>query len=166
MIGDYCIEIKGDREAALAMERMAQSVEPNRLWAMQEAAKETVAIMKDLVPVRTGSLASSIDYDLRLTGDDVTAEIGPNDAYWGRPVGRAVELGRLPKTGHFPNWFDIAVRYGLSTAVAYKAAKTIFERGTLPGLRFVQKTLEIIKAPFLEIGIAAAEKIAGEWTKY
>jgi len=160
-IGDWIVEIKGDKEVAMALSRMADMVGPTLAKEMMKSAQEAANVMKDNVPVKTGSLKRSISYDIKGRGDEVSAEIGPSDSKWGRPVGRAVELGRTPGGG-FPNWLDIQARYGVSTAVAFRIAKSIWGKGS-KGLHFVQKSLSNIESVFERRGIRATMEIVQQW---
>lgn len=156
------VELKGVDDIIKGLSRMLNSVQPESLTMMERASSETADLMKSNIDSRSGSLASSIDYKVKSLGNTIESEIGPDDGeFGGRPVGRAVELGRSPGGG-FPNWFDIAARYGVSTNVAFLMAKKIQQQGT-QGLRFVEKTYGQILGIFNKYGVEVIYKIANRY---
>lgn len=156
------IELNGVEEVAAGINRMATEIQPQILAMMESASTETAQLMKSNIPNRSGSLANSIDYSLKIMGNTIESEIGPNDsAFGGRPVGRAVELGRTPGGG-FPNWFDIAARYGVSTSVAFLIAKKIQREGTM-GIKFVERTFSKIVNLFEKYGLEVVYRIANRF---
>lgn len=153
------VKIEGTEVIINGINKMAASVLVEEKTVLTMAASETASLMKGNIDSRSGSLANSIDYKL----DGLTAYIGPNDGrFGGRPVGRAVELGRSPGGG-FPNWFDIAARYGVSTPVAFAMAKSIQQKGTQPGLRFIAKTFSQIVGIFTKYGIEVIYNIVNRF---
>jgi hypothetical protein len=157
-MGGFNIQMKGINELVSALKAMSGRITPAMYETLQEAADEAKSIMQEGINSRTGSLRDSIDYDIRDEGNKISAYVGPNDSsFSGRPVGRATELGRSPGGG-FPNWYDIANRYGVSLGVGYLIAKSIYEKGS-SGLFYGQKAEDIVKGTFLERGISAIRTI-------
>ena len=154
--------MKGIEEVANGLSRISTEIQPEILSMMERASQETAQLMKNNIPSQSGSLAESINYDLKVMGNTIESEIGPNDnAFGGRPVGRAVELGRSPGGG-FPNWFDIAARYGVSLNVAFLMAKKIQEQGTT-GVKFVERTFGRISSLFMQYGLEVVYRVANRF---
>lgn len=162
MPGATRIEIKGDEAIVRGLNKMASSVMVELIQSMEDAAKETEQEMKSNIPNRSGSLERSIGYDIDTSNGSVVAHIGPDDSQFeGRTVGRATELGRQ-SGGGFPNWNDIANRYGVSLGVAYAIAKKIHREGSR-GLFYAEKSLASLQGRFLQHGIQAVRAIAGKF---
>lgn len=156
------IDLKGDKEIQQALLRMAESVSFEMLTALKNAAEETKDTMGENIPTRTGSLKSSLSIDFIDEGSKITAHIGPDDAnFEGRAVGRATELGRKAGGG-FPNWNDIANRYGVSLGVAYAIAKKIQADGS-SGLFYAEKSVLTIQPMFMERGMQAVRRITSKF---
>lgn len=154
------VKIEGEEQVVQGLKRALDSIPTTLRSQMEECAGEVEQIMKGNTKVQTGSLSDSISHEVKFTNTETIAHIGPSDSHFaGRPVGRATELGRNPGGG-FPNWFEISNRYGVSTAVGYAIAKAIVERGTRPGLRYVEKTLSQTVRIFAEYGMNASRVIA------
>jgi len=153
------IKIEGDREIITRMNNASRSI-PDILKTMLEySAIEVANIMKSKIPLRSGSLSGSVDYEMRGNGMGAEAIIGPDDSQFnGRPVGRATELGRN-SGGGFPNYYEIASRYGVPLATGFAIAKSIHNKGTRPGLQYISKTLRQAQGVLLKYGIKAVQEI-------
>ncbi len=158
------INITGDKELIDALNRMASSVAPAAATGMRGAAEEVSQAMREVVPTETGSLQRSIGYDFKIEGNEITARVGPSDVElsggWGRPVGRAIELGRPP--GKPPPWFAIQARYGIGVAEARNIARKIGREGTI-GVHFVENTIGLTQVIMAEKGIQIVEEIVSNF---
>lgn len=152
-------DIKGHKEFIAKMNAAANRT-PDVLKIMMEyCARDVADTMKANIPKRSGSLSESVGYEIRYSGRSTEGIVGPDDQHFnGRPVGRATEIGRNPGGG-FPNYFEIASRYGVSLAVGYTIAKGIYEKGTRPGLQYASRTLAKAQKLLRQYGIQAQRRI-------
>jgi len=159
--GQYIIEVKGAEEVQRALSKMAESVEPIIRGEMEKGGRQVEAKMKANAPQRTGELRSSIDYEVTGGGLATQVEISPNPSAFrhGQAAVRGIEWGRLPG-GRMPPIMDIKARYGLTLAEAYMVAKRIQEKGTLPGLRIVEKTVDFAERTAQAVGETILSRIA------
>lgn len=154
----HSVKIEGMEEFIKGLERMADEAKFQPKDKLLEGAVRTSQTMRTLAPKRTGAFANTIDY--KISGD--VAEIGPDDGYYeGRPVGRAVELGRPPGQTP-PPWIAIASRYGVGVASARRIAKAIGEQGTLPTL-FAEKTFDALSSFYDKLGLDAANEVVNRY---
>lgn len=162
MIGRMQVKVLGLDKFVSSLTNVKNSITPEMLSTMEDAAKETQSIMRDNIPTRTGSLAASVDYEIEDQGSTLVASIGPNDNdFGGRAVGGSVELGLGPGQA-FPPAQEIADRYGLALGVGFLVARAIYEKGS-GGVFYGEKTLNIVQPVFAERGISALLRIAGRF---
>lgn len=162
MMGKLDIKIQGVDEIFNSLMNVASSIPGEMAALLETSANEAQDMMRSNVSSKTGSLSRSISYQIEGTGMEMRATIGPNDGeFGGRPVGRSTELGRVPGGG-FPNWYEIANRYGVSIGVGFLIAKKIHEQGS-NGIYYGRKTMDTMEGLFMQRGIETLYAIASRY---